>query len=462
MGLVSPSKRFLLLSVFLSSVTACGGSASSTQPASPADSAPPASAPPASGPAASTSTEPTIPPVTTEPVTLEVWDGFSADQTPGSVGAAFAKLDEEFNKLYPNIKVEHKGFPYDTYFTTVRTAMTAREGPDIIAMWGGLVANDYKSGLLPLDDYIATDPDLQENLLLLSSFSGPDGKTLAIPWTAYATIYGYWNEPFQKVGIDPTALKTWDDLLNACDAMSAAGLTTIAAGWKDGYLHNWYQAVFLGELLNPDELDQLQRLQLPYDSQAFRTSRERLLEMQQHQCFDKEAVALTLPEALERFAAKKAGLFLYQGAPSDGSGGLGPAWDGVLRPPPLPESVVAPGVVDAGANQGWSITNWSTLPNEAWAYLDFLAGKRGQEMVSELTGTPPNYLGAEVKPKSPIIGDYFGIVNTKGNLTTTFAIPTSVQAVNERLAAPFIGGSLSIDDLLKQLEEERAKVASKL
>ncbi len=392
--------------------------------------------------------------ITTEPVTLEVWGTFAEDTAPGAVGPAIADLDAAFNEQYPNITIEHKTFPYDTYITpTVRTAITAQKGPDIVQMWGGTVADDYRSGLLALDNYLASDPTLADNLLLLESFVGPDGSIRAVPYTGYASTFAYNESVLGQAGLGPTDIpSTWDEFLTTCEVLSDAGVVPIAAGWKDGFLHNWYQAVFVSQLLEPSEFDQLTRLELPFTSEPFRASREYLLEMEDHRCFDENATALTIVESLEQFSAGNAALFLWQGAPD-------PSWDGVVRPPVLPDSKVGAEVLDAGANLGFAITEWSDHPNEAWAYIDFLIGESGQTIMTNLVDAAPNYLGVVGgQADSEMAKEYLAMVNTQGNRTITFAIPPSVQALNERLAVPLMDKSMSIDDLLERLEDERLKV----
>ena len=65
-----------------------------------------------------------------------------------------------------------------------------------------------------------------------------DGKTLTAPWYVnpqFPVLVR--NDVLDEHGLEVP--ETWDDLLDVCDTLSAAGVTTLAGGVKDGWFGGW-------------------------------------------------------------------------------------------------------------------------------------------------------------------------------------------------------------------------------
>lgn len=147
-------------------------------------------------------------------------------------------LVEEFNKEYPNIKVNLELTPYDQYFTKLDAAATGDGLPDVFWMNGPNFVKYASNNMIePIDEMIKEDSvDLSpypEGLLSLYEY---DGKSYALP-KDYDTIGLWYNKAlFDEAGLEyPNDTWTWDDLLEAAKALTdeEKGVHGIAAYIQD-------------------------------------------------------------------------------------------------------------------------------------------------------------------------------------------------------------------------------------
>ncbi|WP_198042551.1 sugar ABC transporter substrate-binding protein [Oceanobacillus sp. AG] len=147
-------------------------------------------------------------------------------------------LVEEFNKEYPDIKVNLELTPYDQYFTKLDAAATGDGLPDVFWMNGPNFVKYASNNMIePIDERIKEDSvDLApypEGLLGLYQY---DGKSYALP-KDYDTIGLWYNKAlFDEADLEyPNDTWTWDDLLEAAKALTdeEKGVHGIAAYIQD-------------------------------------------------------------------------------------------------------------------------------------------------------------------------------------------------------------------------------------
>jgi raffinose/stachyose/melibiose transport system substrate-binding protein len=171
-------------------------------------------------------------------VTLKLWHIWAADSE--SSKAPFLKTLENFQKEYPNIKLDVDATENETFKTKIRTAVAANEAPDIFTYWaGGYMKNFVTAGkLLALDDYLndGTKDKLLDGTLDNMTF---DGKVYGLPHTMDVGTFFVNQELFDKNNIKvPT---TYDELVDACKKFRAAGVKTpMAVGGKESWCIDMY------------------------------------------------------------------------------------------------------------------------------------------------------------------------------------------------------------------------------
>ena len=232
-----------------------------------------------------------------EPVTLTIWNfGYFSDGGK----EVWDQLDSKFEKANPDIKIQHEGIPYENLYVKLRGTIAAQRGPDLVTLFPGAFAGDYRDGLAPLDEYI-TDEQKDENPLWKTSQS-PDGKTYAVPTSVYGYYLAFNKELLEKAGLDPEAPPTTDqELLEACGALRDAGIEPLAAGWRDGYLLEWYLFVYGGQLLSPEDTERWMGLDLPASNPAFKGALDFVTALNEAGCFHKNGATASLEGARDQF-----------------------------------------------------------------------------------------------------------------------------------------------------------------
>ncbi len=145
-------------------------------------------------------------------------------------GDAANKVEKElvatFNKT-SEVKVVLDTIPGADYQAKLQTIIRSKQAPDVFFNWGGGSIKPFVDAglLLPLDPFIAKDPDLKAKFLP-SVFNSAvvDGKSYGIPMRGTQPVLLFNNaEVLKKTGVRPP--KTWDELLEAVEALKADGVT---------------------------------------------------------------------------------------------------------------------------------------------------------------------------------------------------------------------------------------------
>ena len=422
----------------------CSSSPSSTQTGSPGASTPAANSAPAESPPAS-------------PVTLTVWDPAYSDE------AGKTRLDAinaAFTAKYPTINIKMEAPAYDTYFDKFRAATAAGSGPDVVSMYPSLFAADYANGLQQIDDVVT--PEVAKAVPLIDVSRAPDGKLYAIPFEAYTFQYFYNKQLFQQAGISgpPT---TWQGLLDTCTKLRSAGIQPISAGWKDGYMGDWFLYIYADMLLSDDELKQLVSAQLPFNSPKMVQAITYLQDMNQAGCFADGSDGRTLSDSEDYFSGGKAAMVLTTaslGTLEKYRAALGNDVPDVFYPPMLPGSFQTGQMVDFGPNNGWALTKWAQNRDAGILYLRFLLGTEAQQLLGDY-GRVPSNTEVVLQGKDPVEDKLLAGFALDGNRTTYMAMPAAVLAIAERQTPAYVSGELSAQELMDQLEAVMAKLRPK-
>lgn len=133
------------------------------------------------------------------------------------------------------------------YSTAVRSQVGTASAPDIWMSWGaaGLQPLVDAQAVLPLDDFIAEDPELKD-AFLPSVFNGEviDGVSYGIPMRGVAPEFLYYNtEVLANAGLEPAT--TWEELLDQVATLKDRGVIPIGLAGADPWTEQiWFQYMF--------------------------------------------------------------------------------------------------------------------------------------------------------------------------------------------------------------------------
>ena len=119
---------------------------------------------------------------------------------------------------------------YVKTFSNIQAAIAGKTAPDIALLDTARARQLYEKGaLVPISKFSADDADFNlDDFYADFVANGLDGDTLfSLPW--YGTIQiAYYNvEAFEKAGVDPASIKSWQDLVAQKEAFQAAGIERV-------------------------------------------------------------------------------------------------------------------------------------------------------------------------------------------------------------------------------------------
>jgi len=164
-----------------------------------------------------------------EPVTIEFWYGLG-----GKLGENMKKLIEKFNASQDEVIV--KGVAQGDYSETQKKLQAAIATSQVPAAVLSSNADWARKGLFaPMDDFIAQDTNFKADDFVQTFLNQGkvDGKQYFLPMYGSTQVLYYSKAAFDKNGIKPEDLKTWEGLAAAAAKMTVKeGDKTKFYGWE--------------------------------------------------------------------------------------------------------------------------------------------------------------------------------------------------------------------------------------
>ncbi|MFF0226455.1 ABC transporter substrate-binding protein [Streptomyces sp. NPDC004629] len=149
--------------------------------------------------------------------TITFWDNNGGVRTD-----IWKQVIADFEKKYPDIKVEYVGIPAASAQSKYDTAIQGGGLPDVGGVGTAMLAEVAVQGALePLDDRIAKSPlngKLNEGLLAISQSAGGGDTLYQVPTSANNGTLWYRTDLFEQAGLD--APTTWSKFYDAADKLT--------------------------------------------------------------------------------------------------------------------------------------------------------------------------------------------------------------------------------------------------
>jgi raffinose/stachyose/melibiose transport system substrate-binding protein len=161
-------------------------------------------------------------------VTLKFYHWIGAD-----AGPVVNQIDKMFEDANPNIKIEFTTAPTDQYQTVIKTRLASGDAPDVFGVFPGAWLATYGAKPGYLAD-LSNEPWVANLNSGAKGVSTYNGKVYALPMSQNVIGVVYRKDLFAKAGVAvPT---NWDEFLAACAKLKAAGVTPLALGIKDQWV----------------------------------------------------------------------------------------------------------------------------------------------------------------------------------------------------------------------------------
>lgn len=148
---------------------------------------------------------------------------------------AFEKLNAEFNKKYPNIKVKYDAITATEYDSILSLNLSTDTAADLMYVRPFDRGNNlFESGYL-----LEITEENVPNLAAVSEtqrqvYTTDDGKLNSAPYIYVSYGFIYNKKIFDDLGLEEP--KTWDDFFAVLDTLKDEGITPLALGTKDGWV----------------------------------------------------------------------------------------------------------------------------------------------------------------------------------------------------------------------------------
>lgn len=191
------------------------------------------------------------------PVEIEFWHA-----NGGELGDVMKNQVDTFNKSQNDVIVKPVfQQSYDVTGQKLQAALVGNDVPDVVQLntrvWPAFAQN---GALLPLNDYIQNDGDIQfddfkKGLMVNTALNG---KQYTLPYNRSTPILYYNKEIMKEIGLNPEdPVKTWDDLAAAAKKATIQkdgkverfGFAASMSGWYN-YSLVWSNG---GDILGPDK-----------------------------------------------------------------------------------------------------------------------------------------------------------------------------------------------------------------
>jgi raffinose/stachyose/melibiose transport system substrate-binding protein len=283
-------------------------------------------------------------------------------------------LDDTLAKFkgQSGVAVEPTLMDTDNVIPQFTTAAAAGNVPDLQFFFNGIyhMENAWLGYISPLNEL------LPEELLKRSGgtrLSVSDGKQYRAGFYANGFGVAYNKALFEKAKLDPELPpRTWDELLEACEKLKAAGITPIGGGVKDGYFGEWYLVNTLTQNLDsPAEALNLFIGSLDWRDPRYHDHWVRLEELHRRGYINPDITSLELYQGTQLYDTGKAAMCLSTTAALPASQkNLGAEKVGYFVCPVCGKGKLAG--IPISDTQGFGIPAKAAHPQEAAKLLEFM------------------------------------------------------------------------------------------
>ncbi|MBB3137138.1 lactose/L-arabinose transport system substrate-binding protein [Rhizobium pisi] len=369
-----------------------------------------------------------------------------------------------FNKQYPDIKITVEDLGNGQVFDKTLAACAAGgDGlPDIVSIenfeaeifWSRFpdcFANLKELGYTP--DIQAKFPDFKRTELEVGDVA------YAMPWDSGPVAIFYRRDLYEKAGVDPSTISTWDDFIAAGKKISAANPGVIMAQADFNGDSEWFRMIANEQGCGYFSTD---GQNITINQPACVASLQKVKEM-------KDAGTLTAANWDEKIQANTAGKAAsqmyggwYEGTVRSTSPDLKGKW-GVYRMPSL--TADGPHAANLGGSS-LAISATSANKEAAWKFVNYALGtNEGQVTMLKEFGLVPSLLSAEKDPFVNEAQPYWGGQKVWADILATLpkivpsrgtAFQSDAEAIFRATQTKFFAGGYpdakaALDDAAKQI-----------
>jgi raffinose/stachyose/melibiose transport system substrate-binding protein len=168
------------------------------------------------------------------PELLEIWQS-----------AAFA-----YERANPAVKIQFDYLENEEFKAKLPALLQSDDRPSLFHSWGGGVMREQIQAGLCQDITNAIDENFKDSFYPagLHAFM-VEGKLYGLPDSVGPVVFWFNKELCENAGVDPCAIKNWEDLLDAIQKCKAAGIIPIVVGGSEKWPLQFFPALLMMRVL---------------------------------------------------------------------------------------------------------------------------------------------------------------------------------------------------------------------
>jgi raffinose/stachyose/melibiose transport system substrate-binding protein len=224
--------------------------------------------------------------------------------------AVWDSVAEEFEAANEGWKVDLNYQDDDMYQTIgLPNLLNGRNAPDIYFEWVGnrLLQRHADGFAADLTEQIENGPLKGVLDPALYTATTVDGEILMVPHVADVSNVIWYNVDM-LADHDIAPPQTWDELLDACDTLSEAGVIPIASGNKDFWAAGNWLGHLVSRVVGADVYDKTLKGEASFDTPEWKKAFGYIEQLEQHGCVNESANAIDDNEGAQLFFQQKAAM----------------------------------------------------------------------------------------------------------------------------------------------------------
>ncbi len=383
-----------------------------------------------------------------------IYNSNASDPEPRKVDDELVKMFEDANPEYP---VQHSIVNHEDFKQAIRAYLVADPSPDVLTWFAGNRARFFidKGLIMDISDLWQNEGWNDSYPKGFRALSEVDGKAYFVPSNYYWWAIFYRKSVFEANNITPP--KTWDNLLSACDTLSANGIIPITIGTKYRWTAaGWFD--YLNMRVNGPEFHRdLMLGKESYTDPRVKNVFVKWKELFDHKCFIDNPAAYSWQEAIDPFNQGDAAMYLIGQFIMDS---VAPEVkdDVDFFQFPIIDPSVSIGE-DAPAD-GYFISAKAQNPEGAKKFLAFLGSKEAQTLVAKEMGRLVTNTEVDRNLYGPMEQKGLDMLNTADLVMQFYDRDTTPEMADEGMNGfmAFWDNPGDIDAILEQLETKRQEL----
>ncbi len=383
------------------------------------------------------------------------FNSYSSDPVPRAFEESMVAA---WNEAHPDMPVQHSIINHEDFKQAIRAYLIAEPAPDVLTWFAGNRARFFIDRGLIMDisdmwEAEGFDDSYAPGFNALATVG--EGKYF-LPTSYYWWAIYYRPSLFEKAGIDGEP-ETFDQLLDACDKLNAAGITPFTIGAR----FRWPAAAWF-DYLNmrtngPEFHVNLMLLKESYLDERLQATFANWQKLIDRKCFVESPAALDWQEAVDDMVQERAAMYLMGGFIVDSyPDEMEDDLDFFRFPiidPAIPVGEDAP-------TDGYFIAAQARNPEGAKAFLAYLGSKEYQQAAFEQMGRLPTRTDVDISGATPPVQKGIQLIQSADYIAQFFDRDTTPPMAEVGMDGfmRFWDNPADINAILQDMENERLRI----